>query len=445
MKLAWQVTLCVALLLLPLHFRVIAQSSDPSSGLLLLSKELDGIITRNTLNLTLRSNTDCDKTQRFIPDGSRLASESFFFNVDNTGVGAFQGPAQIVSSDGRIILQGFLRGTVGVDTRCNLNRACRAPGRLEGMFEGLNSAFGRSISRSATDARRQVVMLHFSADLNQESASPLPRYRGRLEGFVSEPPTIAERVSIFPDKASYQAGELITAIIANNSDQAIVAFDQQSYCSIVQLQMQDGDRWTDIGVCPLGRLPLPTVIPPGQKLEVPLRPPQFFPPPPAPGAYRLALSFKVGEPVYTGNDLIVVASRPFRIIAPPAAGRVSVTTDRDSYDVGDVIVARIKNGNDQSIVTWDHKTNCTIVNLQKQEGNEWVNLAPCLLRSPTLLVLIEAQKDYWLRLPTGNASSRYAPGVYRLEFTYFFINSAGQPMGDPITTYSSLLRLTEKE
>lgn len=444
MKPAWQAALCVALLLLPLHFQVIAQSPDSSSGLLLLSKELDGLITRNTLNLTLRSNADCDKTQRFIPDDSRLASESFFFNVDNTGVGTFQGPAQIVSPDGRLILQGFLRGTVGVNTRCNPNRACRTPWHLEGIFEGQNSAFGRSISRSATDARRQVVMLHFSADLNQESASPLPRYRGRLDGFVSEPPPIAERVSIFPDKAGYNAGELITAIIVNNSDQSVVAFDQQSYCTIVQLQMQDGDRWTDIGVCPLDRLPLPTVIPPGQKLEVPLRPTQFSPPL-APGAYRLALSFKVGAPVYTGNDLIVVASRPFRIIAPPAAGRVSVTTDRDSYDVGDVIVAQIKNGNDQTIVTWDHQTNCTIVTLQKQEGNEWVNLAPCPLLSPTLLVPIEAHKDYWVKLPAGNASSVYAPGVYRLEFTYFFVNSAGQPTGDPITVYSSSFKLTAKE
>src|SRR5437016_5722734 len=82
------------------------------SGQMVLSKNVSGPITRSSVELTLSTNAECDQTQGFLPDGSKLSSQSFSMNVDGNGVGTFQGVAQIISPDGRTILQGQLRGTV---------------------------------------------------------------------------------------------------------------------------------------------------------------------------------------------------------------------------------------------------------------------------------------------------------------------------------------------
>ena len=309
MKRIRMAALIVASLILSLHSQSIAQSSAP----LVLSKNGNGPIFRTSLSLSLTANPDCDQTQNFIPDGSRLVSESFNLNVDSAGVGTFAGSAQLVAPDGRVILQGSLRGTAGLNTRCGASKDCRLPGHLEGLFEGF-PATTRSVGR-ITELRSQVLMINFSADLNRESASPLPLYRARLDG----------------------------------------------------------------------------------------------------------------------------------LITVPSAERVSVATEQGAYDVNDPIVVKITNGNDQNIVTLDHKTNCTIVALQKQEASGWVNVAPCPLLRPTRLVTIGARTEHLMKLPPENSGARYDPGTYRLEFAWFLVDGNGQPVGNAVTIYSPQFTLTSRQ
>jgi hypothetical protein len=78
-------------------------------------------------------------------------SESFNLNNYSTGLGTFSSFARIVAPDGRVVLQGWLRGTAGVNTsRDPNNKDCRAPGRLEGIFEGTPT---RSITRSIAEGK----------------------------------------------------------------------------------------------------------------------------------------------------------------------------------------------------------------------------------------------------------------------------------------------------
>src|SRR5262245_43242013 len=133
MKRSLMTALISAPMILLLHSASLAQSSN----LIVLSKNFSGPIFRASLALRLSSNTDCDKTQSLIPDGSRLISDSFDLNSDSSGMGTFSGFARIVAPDGKVVLQGWLRGTVGVNTRRDPNnKDCSAPGRLEGIFEG---------------------------------------------------------------------------------------------------------------------------------------------------------------------------------------------------------------------------------------------------------------------------------------------------------------------
>jgi len=115
MKRNLKAALISAPLVLLLHFASLAQSS----GLLVLSKNAGGLISDGSLSLALTSNANCDETRLLIPDGSSLVSEDFSLKTDSRGLGTFRGSARIVTPDGRVWLQGSLRGTVGVKPRCN--------------------------------------------------------------------------------------------------------------------------------------------------------------------------------------------------------------------------------------------------------------------------------------------------------------------------------------
>jgi hypothetical protein len=435
-------SLMAALIFAPLVLLFQSVSLAQSSDLLVLSKNFGGRIIPPSLSLPLTSNTDCDQTQSLIPDGSRLISDSFNLNNYSAGLGTFSGPARIVAPDGRVVLQGWLRGTVGVNTRRNPNdKDCRAPGRLEGIFEG---APARSIKRSTDAAKSQVIMLNFTAELNPLIAAPIPVYRGWLDGLITAPSPVEEKVKIAPDKAGYLPTDVITAIIFNGSDQTIQSLDQHSYCTIVQLQMWEDGRWIETAVCPLDRAPRPTNIFPNQKIEVALNRIQPTPALNPPGLYRLGLTFRIvenGNPV--GRSLFV-ASEPFRIIAPPSSDRVSVTTDKSEYEVGETIVGKVANGNDQTIVTWDHQSNCTIVTVEKQEASGWVPVAPCPLLSPVLPVKIGPRMEVLVKLLAGSFNNRFEPGTYRLRFLWQFIGDNGQPAGNIMTTYSPQFTITSK-
>src|SRR5215813_13419598 len=441
MKRSWMAALTFMPLVLLLHSASLAQSSN----LLVLSKNVSGPIFRTSFTLGLISNADCDQTQSLIPDGSRLISERFDLNTDSSGVGTFSGFARIVAPDGRIVLQGSLRGTIGVNTRRNPNnKDCRAPGRLEGIFEG---APARSIKRSMVEEKSQVIMLNFAVQ-ELPVASPLPVYVGGLDGVISMNSPVEDKVKIASDRAGYLPTEVITAIIFNGSGQTIQALDQRSYCTIVQLQVQEDDRWTDVATCPLDRAPIPTNISPIQRIEValnPLQPTPANPPGPnPPGLYRLGLTFKAVENGNPVGGSLFVASEPFRIVAPPSSDRVSVTTERTEYDVSETIVAKVANGNDQTIVTTDHQSNCTILTMEKQEANDWVAVAPCPLLSPVLPVKIGPHLEVLVKFLPESFNNRFEPGTYRLRFLWHFIGDNGQPAGNLMNTYSPQFTLTSK-
>jgi len=306
MKRIYSAVFCGALL------AAAVRANAQPSGQMILSKSANGPVTSTSLELTLSANAQCDQTQSFLPDGSKLSSQSFSLDVDANGVGTFQGPAQIISPDGRTILQGQLRGTVGIGTRCGGDGACRRPWHLEGLFETARSNFERFIARSTTDVRVPVMMLNFSADQNPQSASPLPLYLGRLDGLI----------------------------------------------------------------------------------------PSFS---------------------------------------------VTLKTDRDTYAEGETITVKITNDSNQSAVTMDHNSFCSVLDVQKQQANQWATIAPCLLMTPTRLVKLGPHEDFSVKLPTPEVTAKLDPGTYQLELTYWAMNESGQPVGNPTTVYSKTFTVASKE
>jgi hypothetical protein len=311
MKRGLKAALISAPLVLLLHFASLAQSF----GFSVLSKNANGTISNGSLSLLLSSNPGCDETQSLIPDGSRLVSNNFIITTDSRGLGTFSGPAKIVRSDGLVLFQGSMRGTVGVKRRCDpgiSNSVCRAPGRLEGIFESIPSA-----------VTSPVAMLDFTAEPCLQCAPPTPIYRGVLDGVTNGLPTTEGQVGIASDEPSF-------------------------------------------------------------------------------------------------------------------IGRVSVTTNKSEYNETETILSKVTNGLEQTIATWDHQSYCTILTLQKLEPTgSWMDVAPCLLETPTRLVRIGPLTEVSVKIPPGNSS-----GIYRLRLTWQFVDDNGQPVGNPTITYSPQFTIT---
>ncbi len=434
----------MVLLTVFLSFGIVTPSLAQQSGSLRLSKNFNGTITRTSAEISLTSNAECDQTKSFVPDGSKLVTTSFSMSTDNNGVGTFRGTAQIVTPTGRAIFQGSLRGTVGINTRCGTNRTCQLPWHLEGLFESVFSSVERILVRSASDLRIVPMVLNFSADLNPQTASPLPIFQGRLDGLVPSLPASIDRITIVTDKTGYTAGEAMTAVVINDSEETIQAFDKRAFCTILQFQVLDGNQWNDTAFCPFKAPSLPVNIAPGTKFEVPLQPTLSISALNA-GIYRVALTFRFVIGNTPLNDSYTIYSSQFRLAPQQPSNLVIAKTDRAVYLEGEQLAALITNDTSQPIWTTDFKSFCSIVNVQKLETNTWTNSAPCLLTIPSKQVRLAAREELIVKLPNVTASPKLPAGTYRLEFVYQTADASGNPIGNPITVYSSTFNIVAKE
>jgi hypothetical protein len=132
---------------------------------------------------------------------------------------------------------------------------------------------------------------------------------------------------------------------------------------------------------------------------------------------------------------------PSRPPAGIAKGEVLVTLDSDRYAVGAVLHVNVMNRTDRPIYTEDFKTSCSIVILQRQEGNAWTDIRGCRLGRPTVTVQIGPENGKAadldpasFHLQAGGAGG-FGAGTYRVKFTYR--NDPGLGGEDPFAAYSA--------
>lgn len=425
MKLGIVVTFLVGVLIFFISMPVMAQTPNQ----VVISKDATGIITQVSLSLSLLSSDRCDESQSIIPNNSKLFSDSFVMNINSKGMGTFLGEAKIVSPAGEIILSGRLEGTVGFTAKGKQAKRCRTPGHLEGMF---------IVPSTNSTNQTPILMANFSADEIAESASPVPKYRAHLDGLMmmAMSPPQTDKITIVPDRQEYDVNQVITATITNKADQAIQVFDEESYCGIIQLQRQEGSNWILQAGCPLDRAPMAVTIVSGETKQILLPPNSQFPIKKEVGTYRLALTFflldQIGKP--TGNPLTITSSS---FSVDTSTNSVKLTTDRSSYSSDSTIIATIKNDTSQDIQTEDHRSYCTILWLQYQTGSGWQNVSTCPLLSPTRLVTIKAKESVSIVLPPNSNNVSNPPGSYRVELVFIFLDSNGNPTGQPIVLDST--------
>jgi hypothetical protein len=94
--------------------------------------------------------------------------------------------------------------------------------------------------------------------------------------------------------------------------------------------------------------------------------------------------------------------------------RVKLTLDGASYHVGDPISVTLSNQSAQTIEFPDQQSECSVIQLQRQENGNWKEVNPCIRGRQIIMNTLEAGKDLTVKL----VSSSESPGLYRATLSY---------------------------
>ena len=120
----------------------------------------------------------------------------------------------------------------------------------------------------------------------------------------------------------------------------------------------------------------------------------------------------------------------------PPTFPVSLQVGSARYQPGSTISVTIKNQGNQAVYFSDHKTNCTVLLLERQTANTWEPVAPCRLMIVTRIHSLQAGDTLEVKL---TASNQWPSGSYHARLDYN--SKAGTGNAVPTTIYSSTFLL----
>ncbi len=94
--------------------------------------------------------------------------------------------------------------------------------------------------------------------------------------------------------------------------------------------------------------------------------------------------------------------------------RVMLSVGGASYHVGDPISVTLSNQSAQTISFINLKSECSVIQLQRQEDGNWKEVSPCPRGRDPLSYHLEAGKDLTVKLVSSSGSA----GLYRAAFSY---------------------------
>jgi hypothetical protein len=384
------------------------------------AKTFGGHVLPNHLELTLASSAPCDEAIQAVPDGSRLVSSQFNVRVDGNGVGVFTGPVRLVRPDGSLILEARLHGTIGLGDGDDASTApCRAPGHLEGWLD----------RTGPTALDPAIPQVRFTADVAPEMAGPVPFYKGTLLGLLEAPPP-RPSVTVSTDKREYAPQQPIVVSVLNNGKDPLAALNGRSYCTIVQLERRVNSGWQPVGRCE-SFAPMPPVpLPPAQTVKATLPPD----PARAPGEYRCGVTVVRPDATTARGEPLTFYSPAFTVVT--TSPTLTITPNERSYGPRQPIVAVIRNGRAPARI-YDEESFCTIVQLQRLDGDNWALVAGCPLARAAMPTDLKPGQTITVALPPlGATAPDWPAGRYRLAVTYTVLDTGGNPTGPAILATS---------
>ena len=116
---------------------------------------------------------------------------------------------------------------------------------------------------------------------------------------------------------------------------------------------------------------------------------------------------------------------------------VTLQVGATSYAPGSTISVTIKNQSGQTVYFADHRTNCTVLLVERQVSDSWVPVAPCKLMILTRIHSLNAGAVSEVTIITTN---QWPTGNYHARLDYSFKPNTGN--GGPTPVYSNMFNLS---
>ena len=166
---------------------------------------------------------------------------------------------------------------------------------------------------------------------------------------------------------------------------------------------------------------------------------------------RLFLAAVLFAPLtLNGHGVISGCLKPANAAAASFASEdegVSVTTDKLSYELGEMIVVRVSNRLETPITTRDQRFQCTTIAIEhRRDGSvEWTEVRNCYSGAPVSEVTLEPGSSTTIRLESsGSPFGGLEPGLYRAALDYSHGNRLSLAPGNLLIARSTGFQIEQK-
>jgi hypothetical protein len=121
------------------------------------------------------------------------------------------------------------------------------------------------------------------------------------------------------------------------------------------------------------------------------------------------------------------------VTALPSTGSVSLELSASTYSPGQIIPILVRNQSPQTLYISDHRTACSILDLQYERAGSWQDLPACHSMTVTRLLSLAPGQSLAVQLIS---SPQWPAGLYRAVLTY---ETDAQP--GPVHVYSQTFTL----
>ena len=130
--------------------------------------------------------------------------------------------------------------------------------------------------------------------------------------------------------------------------------------------------------------------------------------------------------------------------ATPAPDSVTLLLDKAQYAASDTLTITLYNKVATPITASDHQSACTIVTVQMQRNDAWVNVGKCLQGTPTRRITLDANSTMAITVAPGASNlapnAQWQAGTYRVAFTY--IPGKDEVVGPATVVYSASITVS---